>query len=718
MIMRKIALFPAASLLLLIAAFPAAAQKKTFTYDQLFKSPTAVTGALSKPLPVIRGWVDDEHYIELQKDASGNNAFLSVDVKSGKSKPYAGAVAADPRPQGAPSTGISDARNATLSPDGKWVAYTRKDNNLYAIELATKKVVQFTKDGSETILNGYASWVYYEEILGRGSRYKAFWWSPDSKRISYMRFDDAQVPVFPIYVLDGQHGYLENERYPKAGDKNPDVKIGIADVESGATAWADFNPKDDQYFGPPFWTPEGQFWVQWMNRGQDNLKIYNIDLVNGSKKEVYSETQKTWIDLDEGSRLEFLAAGKGFILKSDKDGWENLYLHDATGKQLNQITTGNNWGTSIVKIDEKTKEIFYKARKENSARFDFYKVSFDGKNLTRLSFGEFSHDQINLSPNGKYFITTYSNVSTPPTMALVDGKGKLIRTLGDSKGPEFDQYAVPKTEIVRVKSGDGVFDLPVVITYPANFDPNKKYPVLISIYGGPNAGTVYDRWKPATGATQWWAQEGLIQVAFDNRSSGHFGKVGLNYIHRQLGKWEIEDYMTCGKWLRKQSFIDSNKIAITGGSFGGYMTCMALTYGADVFNYGVANASVTDWRFYDTHYTERFMDTPQENADGYKSTAAATYADKYKGLIRIVHGTSDDNVHPQNSLTLIDKLQNLGKHFEFMVYPGERHGIGGANPAKGQHNRNEAYSFYYQYLLGKPMPAAFGFSNTTGQRGF
>jgi dipeptidyl-peptidase-4 len=714
--MRKIMACTATSLLLLVASLSSTAQKKSFTYDQLFKNPMA--NNLSKPLPAIRGWVDDEHYIELQKDAEGKTIFLSVDVKTGKSAPYAGAVPAEPRMQPAPAIGVPDARNITASPDGKWAAYTKKDNNLYAMEIATKKVVQFTKDGSENILNGYASWVYYEEILGRASRYKAFWWSPDSKHISYMRFDDSNVPVFPIYVLDGQHGYLENERYPKPGDKNPEVKIGIAAVDNGTTIWADFNAKEDQYFGPPFWTPEGQFWVQWMNRGQDKLNIYNIDLASGAKKEVYAEQQKTWIDLDEASRIEFLSAGKGFILKSDKDGWENLYLHDATGKQINQITTGNFWGTDLVKVDEKTKQLWFRARKENSARFDFYRVGFDGKNLTRLSFGEFSHDQINLSPNGKYFITTYSNLSTPTAMALVDAKGKEIRELGNSKGADLDQYAIPKTELVRVKSGDGVFDLPVTITYPANFDPNKKYPVLISIYGGPNAGTVYDRWKPAGGTTQWWAQEGLIQVAFDNRSSGHFGKVGLNYIYRQLGKWEIEDYMTCGKWLRKQSFIDSNKIAITGGSFGGYMTCMALTYGADVFNYGVSNAAVTDWQFYDTHYTERFMDTPQDNPEGYKNTAVITYADKYKGLLRIVHGTSDDNVHMQNSLTLIDKLQNLGKHFEVMVYPGERHGIGGNNMRKGLHNRNEAYAFYYQYLLGKPMPAEFGFTTGAGQRGF
>lgn len=714
--MRKIFLSGTAGLLLLAGTYSATAQKKTFTYDQLFKNAAPNT---MKPLPSIRGWIDDEHYIEMQKGADGNPSFVSVDVKSGKTTPYTGPVPSEPRQQAAPATGIADARNSTASPDGKFIAYTLKDNNLYVMEVATKKVTQISKDGSETILNGYASWVYFEEILGRASRYKAFWWSPDSKHLSFMRFDDSKVPVFPIYVLSGQDGYLENTRYPKSGEKNPEVKIGIVDISTANTVWADFNPKDDQYFGPPIWTPEGQFWAQWMNRGQDKLIVYNIDLTNGTKSEIYQEEQKTWIDLDEYNRVEFLSTGKGFILKSDKDGWENLYYHDKSGKLINQITAGTLWGTSLVRVDEKTKTVYFRARKENSARFDFYKVGLDGKNLTRLSFGDFSHDQVNLSPGGKYFITTYSNVSTPATMALVDTKGKLIRTLGDSKGADFDAYEIPKTELVRVKSSDGVFELPVTITYPTNFDPNKKYPVLVSIYGGPNAGTVYDRWKPVGGATQWWAQEGLIQMAFDNRSSGHFGKNGLNYIHRQLGKWEIEDYMSCGKWLRQQAWVDSNKIAMTGGSFGGYMTCMALTYGASVFNYGVANASVTDWHFYDSHYTERFMDSPQENPEGYKSTSAMTYAPQYKGLLRIVHGTSDDNVHMQNSLTLIDAMQNNGKHFEFMLYPGERHGIGGNNAKKALHNRNEAYAFWYKNLLGKPMPTQFlNTEGTGGRRGF
>jgi dipeptidyl-peptidase 4 len=705
--MRKIILLAAIGLL----HFSLVAQKKTFTYDQLFKNAPATQ--FTKQLPAIRGWVDDNHYIEMQKDASGKLVAMSVDVKTGKAVAYNGAVTDNTRPQTS-AVNVQGGRTVTASPDSQWVAYTKKDNNLYVMEVATKKETQLTTDGSDIVYNGWASWVYFEEILGRASRYKAFWWSPDSKRICYMRFDDTGVPVFPLYVIDGQHGYLENAHYPKSGDKNPEVKVGIVAVTGRATTWADFNQKDDQYFGEPLWTPEGKLWVQWMNRGQDNLKIFNVDFASGAKTLVYEEQQPTWITLDD-DRIDFLAAGKGFILRSDKDGWQNLYLHDNNGKLINQITTDNFWGTSIVKVDEKAKQLWFRARKENSARYDLYKTGFDGKGLTRLSFGEFSHDVVNISPTGKYFITTYSNLTTPTTMALVDGKGKIIRELGNIKGEEFDNYQLPKTELVRVKSSDGLFELPVTITYPVNYDPNKKYPVLVSIYGGPNAGTVYDRWRNPGGPAQWWAQEGMIQVAIDNRASGHFGKKGLNFIHRKLGIWETEDYISCAKWLRQQSFVDSSRLAITGGSFGGYMTCMALTYGAGVFTHGIANSSVTDWHFYDTHYTERFMDTPKENPEGYKITSVMTYANKYQGGLRIVHGTSDDNVHMQNSLMLINALQDLKKHFEFMVYPSERHGIGGL---KGVHNRTEAYQFFYDNLLRKPIPRQFWETTSTAQRGF
>lgn len=688
----------------------AMAQNKQVTYDQAFRNvPTQIT----QTLPQVSKWINDDQYVETKRENPGKAVSEVVNIKTGARTPYDEPVSTKTSKDFAAP---KDAKNLTYSPDGKWAAYTL-NNNLYVRSTETEKDIQLTQDGSENIKNGYASWVYFEEILGRSSRYRAFWWSPDSKRIAYMRFDDTQVPTFPIYVIKDQHGYLENEHYPKAGDPNPQVRIGVADISTGATTWADFNEKDDQYFGEPYWTPGGQFWVQWMNRGQDQLRIYQVDLTTGAKKSIYEEQQSTWIDLDKGDRVSFLPSGNSFILKSDKSGWAQLYLFDMNGKLLSQPTSGEYTVGSIFKIDEKTKTIYFNARKENSTRWDLYSTSFDGKKLARLSSGDYSYAGMNISPNNKYFITSYSNISTPTTMVVMDMKGKVIREIANAKGTAFTEYQLPRKEIVRVKSADGLFDLPVLITYPLNFDPNKKYPVLASIYGGPNSGRIMDNWQSS--ATElWWAKEGMIQVVFDNRSSGHFGKKGMNFIHRQMGKYEIEDYMQCGKWLKEKSFVDGSRIGITGGSFGGYMTCMALTYGADVFTHGIANASVTDWQFYDSHYTERYMDTPKENPEGYKATSVMTYADKLKGLLRIVHGTSDDNVHMQNSLVLIDKLQNLKKHFEFMLYPGERHGIGGNNAAKGVHNRTEAYKFYYDNLLQKPMPQEFWENTPTTQRGF
>lgn len=674
------------------------AQQKEVTYQQAFQ--IAPTG-ISQSLPTISKWIDDNQFVETRRGEDRSTTSEIVNIKTGARTPYKEAEAT-PRPDVKLD---KEAKNATWSPDGKWVAYTL-NNNLYVREGATGKETQLTRDGSDVIKNGYASWVYFEEVLGRGGRYRAFWWSPDSKKIAYMRFDDTKVPVFPIYVVKDQHGYLENERYPKPGDPNPNVRIGIADIAGGNTVWADFNENDDQYFGAPYWTSAGELWTQWMSRGQDLLRIHRINQTDGSKSLIYEEAQSTWIDLDKGDRVTFIPGGKGFFLKSDKSGWAQLYWHDQDGKLLGKTTNGEFTVGTIYKIDEKSKTVYFNARKENSTRWDLYSAGFDGKKMTRLSSGEYNYTGMSVSPNNKYFITSYSNITTPNTMVLVDMKGKVIRELANVKGESFADYAMPKKELVRVKSADGLFDLPVMIVYPLNFDPNKKYPVLASIYGGPNSGRVMDSWS-ASATELWWAKEGMIQVVFDNRSSGHFGKKGMNYIHRQMGKYEIEDYMACGNWLKGKPWVDGSRIGITGGSFGGYMTCMALTYGADVFTHGIANASVTDWQFYDTHYTERFMDTPKENPEGYKLTSVMTYADKLKGTLRIVHGTSDDNVHMQNSLVLINKLQDLKKHFEFMLYPGERHSIGANNQAKGLHNRTEAYQFYYQHLLQKPMPDDF-----------
>jgi dipeptidyl-peptidase-4 len=287
-------------------------------------------------------------------------------------------------------------------------------------------------------------------------------------------------------------------------------------------------------------------------------------------------------------------------------------------------------------------------------------------------------------------------------MALVNNKGKLIKVLGDAKDLDFNQYDLAKTELIRVKSDDGLFELPMKVTWPLNMDKAKKYPVLISIYGGPDAGTCWDSWS-LNGNQQFMAKEGLIQVVMDHRASGHFGKAGVNYMHRDLGNWELVDYGTMVKWLVDNGNADAKKICITGFSYGGYMSCLALTKGANVFTHAMAGGPVTDWTLYDAHYTERFMDLPSENPDGYKTGNVMNYVDQYKGKLQIVHGEIDDNVHMQNSLQLISKLQEAKKDFEMMVYPGGRHGWGGN---KGLHFANLKNQFIYKYLLEKPLPKA------------
>jgi dipeptidyl-peptidase 4 len=691
-------------------SFAAAAQKKELTDDHFFKGNFK---GITQALPQAGPWVDESHVV-IRKDGK---TFL-LDCKKGTEMEYTTPAVTKPVTVKPTVTNknndlfVNDVQltndkykevNPIVSPDGNYVAYT-KNNNLYTVNISTKKETALTADGSDVILNGYASWVYMEEILGRSTAYKSFWWSPDSKKIAYFRSDDTKVPEFIITDGAGQHGLVEKTRYPKVGDPNPEVKVGIVSPDGGATVWSDFNEKDDHYFGMPYWKPDGSaLLVQWMNRLQNNLIIYEVNPATGAKKEFYNETQKTWVDLDDNDRISFLKNGKGFILQSDVTGWKHLYYYNMNGKLVNAITNGKFTVTDLNYVDEKNGIVYFTARsKENSATRDYYRVNIDGKKLQRLTFGNFNHAFVNASPNSEYFITTYGNSTTPNKMALVNNKGKIIKELGDAKGADFDSYNLAKTELIRVKSDDGLYDLPMKVTWPVNMEAGKKYPVLISIYGGPNAGTVSDAFQ-LNGTQQWYAKEGLIQVAMDHRASGHFGKEGVNYMYHNLGDWELKDYSTMVKWLVANGSADPKNVCITGFSYGGYMSCLALTKYSDVFSYGMAGGSVTDWTLYDTHYTERFMGTPANNTEGYKTGNVMNYTDKYKGGLQIVHGVIDDNVHLQNSLQLISKLQDAKKDFEFMIYPGGRHGWPGN---KGLHFQNLKTKFIYKYLLQKEAPVA------------
>lgn len=683
----------------------ASAQKKRLNLQQSIGAKPSLT----KSINFVNGWADNSHYIEV--DAKDRKMY-TVDVRTAIRTTYTPPAKSNvnvyvkdndvfiqygkEEPKRL-TNNTDEEKNPTLSPDGNYVAFT-KNNDLYAVEVNTNKEIRYTTDASDVIYNGYSSWVYFEEILGRSTKYKAFWWAPDSKHLAFMRFDDTKVPMFLINGSAGQHGYVEKTRYPKAGDPNPEVKIGFVRTEGSPVVWADFNAKDDQYFGTPYWSFDGSnMMVQWLNRGQDNLKFYAVNPNTGSKKEIYNENQKSWIDLDYSGRIEYLKDNKHYILKSDKTGWAHYYLYTLDGKLINPITSGKWQVKDLQYVDEQNKVIYFTARKEASTTVDLYRVNYNGKNLKRLTFGNYTHN-VKVSPDGKHFVTSYSNVSTPTKIALVDNNGKILKELADSKADDFDSYNFGKTEMITIPTEDG-YNLPAVITYPTDFDQTKKYPVVFSMYGGPNAGTVNNTWK-GTG-NQLLANEGIIQIAVDHRASGQFGKEGVALMHRNLGKWEMYDYITAAKWLKAKPYVDPYKLLITGHSYGGYMTCMALTYGADYFDFGIAGAPVTSWELYDSHYTERFMDTPQENPEGYKTASVLTYVDKYKGLLRIMHGDMDDNVHMQNTIQLVDKLTNTNKHFELMIYPGGRHGWGGL---KSINDRAERYRFYYEHLLNKPVP--------------
>lgn len=698
-------------LVIILATYSLEAQKTALTDEQYFKSNFK---GIVQPLPVASRWIDDSHFVLLK-----NGKKYTIDCKTGSETELADTIKAieDTKPAAYNKSGdlfiklngqelqlTTDKEkksNPTMSPDGNYVAYTKK-NDLYTININTKKETRLTTDGSDLILNGYASWVYMEEILGRSGLYRAFWWSPDSRKIVFFRSDDTKVPVFTITNAKGLHGEVENTRYPKVGDPNPTVRVGIANPEGGNIVWTKIDEAADQYFGQPYWKPDGSaLLVQWMPRSQDTLKIFQVDTATGSLKEFYKEHQRTWIELgDEGDRIHFFKNKKGFILISDVTGWKHLYYYDMNGRLINPVTTGKFTVTNLEYIDEKNNMVYFMARgRENTARNDYYSVSMSGNNLKRLTFGEYNHASISPSPNGTYFITTYSNSQTPTKIALVNNRGTIIKELGDSKASEFQTYELAKTELLRVKSDDKLYDLPMKVTWPLSMDPSKKYPVLISIYGGPDAGTCWDTWS-LSGQQQWYAKEGLIQVVMDHRASGHFGKEGVNYMYRDLGNWELVDYGTMVKWLIANGNADPKKICITGFSYGGYMSTLAVTKGADIFTHAMAGGPVTDWTLYDSHYTERFMDLPSENETGYKTGNVLNYVDNYKGMLQIAHGEIDDNVHMQNSLQLVSKLQDAKKNFELMIYPTGRHGWGGN---KGLHFQNLKTQFIYKYLLEKPV---------------
>ena len=705
-------------------------QNKKLTYQQVYRGGEP---NLYGQTVRVSGWLDDSHYLQMKTETEGEKRtqkLLKVNAETGETKVHFDYNAYDEylkkgfslsRPAARSSdykvfifnvkndlycfstntkklkrltSNSSSEKNPRLSPDAKKVAFTR-DNNLFVIDLESGLEHQLTNDGSDVVYNGWASWVYYEEILGRGSRYRAFWWSPSSDKIAFLRFDDSKVPEFHLYKADGVRGELETARYPKPGDPNPQVKLGIVHLNENKTVWVNAQGNSKEYLAGVFWTPDSKrLFFQWMNRGQDNIKIYSANPETGKKTEIYDEKQNSWVDWF--TDIHFLKNEGGFILRSDKDGWAHLYNYDMAGHLRSRITKGNWRVSSVELVDEENNKIFFRRTLGNSLETHLYVATLKGKKMKRLTKQQGSH-RCSVSPGGTYFTDSFSNIQQPNRMDLYRTNGELIRNIYDRTTPLLGEYNLGTVELFTIPSGDG-FDLPAVWVLPPDFDQSKKYPVLFQIYGGPAAASVSNSYRRLS----WYylAQNGIIVMAVDHRGSGHFGKKGEALMHRNLGKWEMFDYIAAAKWLKEKPFVNPEKIGMTGGSYGGYATLMALTYGADYFTHGIANSSVTDWHLYDTHYTERYMDTPEENPEGYKFGSVMTHAEKLKGQLLITHGTMDDNVHMQNIIQLIEKFQELDKDFELMIYPNSRHGVGGKKRA---HVIRESVQFWFKHFLGRKL---------------
>jgi len=684
----------------------------------------------------ILGWSDDTHYIIRTFDSDKKAVTQSVDIKTGKGivvPPVKSGreLLEQALPQGT-SLSTNDAVsidatraviikendlffftvldkelrrltndkeaevNVRFSSDGKKVAYT-KERDLYVFDIDANREIRITFDASDKIYNGYASWVYMEEILGRASRYAAFWWSPDGKKIAYLRTDDTPVPVFTLNRLDeadGIHGLIEATPYPKPGDPNPKVKMGIADISTNKTVWVKTDSNVDQYIAWPFWTPDSKkIAIQVLNRDQNDLKIILADPETGDFTQIYNEKRKTWVEFFETTYV--MDNGSGFILKSYKNDWENLYYYSWDGQLIAQLTDLTFRVNSIDKVDETAKVVYFTATGSESTDNHVFRVGLDGKNLLQITKGDGTHS-ISISPKGTYFLDTWSSISSTGSIIAYNKTGKFLKEIYRFEQPVFDVSKNAKAELINIMTSDGLFNMPAIITYPVNFDPSKKYPVIFAIYGGPDSKNVSNRWQG--NVPSWNSLNGIITFTVDHRGSGQFGKKGLDYLYRNLGKWEILDYADAVKWLKEKPFVDATKIGITGSSYGGYMSCLALTKGADYWTHGFAGSSVTDWRLYDNVYTERYMDTPQDNPEGYRESSTLTFVKNYKGKLYMTHGDMDDNVHMQNSIYLISKFEDEGKKFEFMMYPGGRHGWGGA---KAIHSRNEQNSFWMMNFFGK-----------------
>jgi dipeptidyl-peptidase-4 len=582
--------------------------------------------------------------------------------------------------------------NATFSPDGKKLAYTR-ENDLYVLDLDNGEEVRLTTTGSDSLLNGVLDYVYMEELFTRGD-VKGFCWSPDSKRLAFLQFDQSPVPEFPLVdwiPVDATHRL---QRYPKAGDPNSIVRVGLVSALGGDITWTDTDTSDDSYLARLYWLGDSRgVAIEKLNRDQDHLTLLFADAETGRTSVVFEEAHRTWINITY--MKHYYERRRQFVWESERSGHSHLYMYNLDGSLIRQITYGDWEVTALNGVDESKHKVYFTANKKNLMERHLYEVSDKGGEVKQVTQREGTH-YVTISPNHKYYIDRFSNETRPTVVSVHSIKGKKLFEVGDQLSSSLASIKWPKPEFLTFKSGAGL-EYYCAITKPSNFNRLEKYPVIVYTYGGPHAQVVRKSWSSRHLFHALMAEKGYIVFSLDNRGSYGRGRDWEDHVYKNLGRYELEDQLAGVEYLRTLPYVDGARIGIWGWSYGGYMTLMALFKAPDAFKAGVAVAPGTDWYLYDTIYTERYMKLPQDNEEGYKDSAPINFVDDFKGKLLLMYGDADDNVHAQNSVKLIQKLIKAGKDFDLMVFPKKRHSI------KGDEERAFLYhkmaNFFDEHLL-------------------
>jgi dipeptidyl-peptidase-4 len=596
------------------------------------------------------------------------------------------------------------ARTGELSPNGAMLGFER-DGDIYVTTLANHQEKRLTKDASEHVYDGHFDWVYEEEF-GQAQAWK---WSPDSRYIAYWQLNDSAEPEVQISDYSGLHQEWEKLRIPQVGDSNATVRIGVVNVGTGKNTWLDTGERGEFYIPRVYWTSRADtLAVVTLNRPQNTMKLFFFDVRTGGRREVMTETSKTWLDVYDfyagvEDMMSFPANSHEFFWLSDRDGYQHLYRYDYSGKLVNQVTRGNWNATRIEGSDAKDQTIYYTGTEASPLQRQLYSIRFDGTNKRRITAAEGNH-RINMSPTATYFIDRYSSLRQPAQVELWTAGGQKLRTMESNAATTtwLATHAYSPAEIFSFTTSDGA-KIDASIVKPIPFDPNKRYPVIFDIYGGPGSQQVYDQFA-SNGGTQWYAQQGYITVGVNNRGTNNYGSAFMKVVYKQLGKYEALDFAETARYLARQTYVDPKRVAIIGTSYGGYSAVYTMEMYPELFPVGVANSTVGDWRLYDTIYTERYMGLLNDNLKGYVESAPIEQAPKMRGNLLLIHSMMDDNVHPQNTMQLLTALTNAGRDAELRIYPPGRHGAA-YNAQSARLIRHVTADYLSRYLKADNPPA-------------